>query len=144
MATAGPPTEIPCQREARTAQAGDLDAPRDAFALEARERVLRDEPAQGVDAPELLEGRDTGGRESALGRVERGERRAQRGDLRKPVLGEDEEASSGGASTDRDLTEPDEEREHLRHVAVGVPAGRGPGMDGPILERAEGKRSLFP
>ena len=62
-------------------------------------------------------------RESALGRAARGERRAQRSDLRKPVLGEGEEASSGGASTDRDFTEPDEEREHLRHVAVGVPAG---------------------
>src|SRR2546428_8937136 len=138
------PIEIPCEREARTAQAGDLDTPRDAFALEAHERVLRDEPPQGVDAPELLEGRDPGGRKSTLGRAARGDRRGHGVEFGKPVLGEGEEASPGGASTDRDLTEPDEEREHLRHVTVGVPAGRGPGMDGPVLERAERKWSFLP
>src|SRR5207249_12204270 len=60
----GRPIEIPWQRKARTAQAGDLDAPRDAFALEARQRLQREEPAQGGDAPGLLEGRGTGRRGS--------------------------------------------------------------------------------
>src|SRR5712692_3900715 len=127
----------------RTAETCDLDAARGPVAFRCREGLGGHEAAERVHAAELLECCDPGRRERTLGGEPRGGAGRERLRARKPILREREEPPPAGAPADRDLAQPYEEREHLRHVAIGVPSARRPRMDRAVLERAEWQRPLL-